>query len=92
MPEDKPKKEEQSSGKYTIQDAMQTADDILNLSKEKKYSIGAFVHGQIFALEFTTAAYGIPAQQIAEIKRDCRKYINELIRVQGQQPAEHTHE
>lgn len=88
MPEQKPAEAEKTQGNYTIKDAMQVADDILNLSKEKKYSVGAFVHGQIFSLEFMTVAYGIPAQQIAEIKRDCRKYINEMIRLQGQQPPE----
>lgn len=88
MPEHQPTEAETSQGKYTIKDAMQVADDVLNLSKEKKYPVGAFVHGLIFTLEFSTVAYGIPAQQIAEIKRDCRKYINELVRLQGQQPSE----
>lgn len=68
-----------------MKDAMQVADDILNLSREKQYNIGAFVHGQIFALEFTSIAYGVPAQQIAEIKRDCRRYITDMLQYQGQQ-------
>jgi hypothetical protein len=85
MPEQPPESTPKKQGTYTMKDAMQVADDILTLSKEKKYSIGAFVHGQIFALEFSTVAYGIPAQQIAEIKRDCRKYINEMLQYQGQQ-------
>jgi hypothetical protein len=93
MPQEQSAEPKKSQGRYTIQDAMQVADDILNLSKEKKYSTGAFVHGQIFALEFATAAYGIPTQQIAEIKRDCRKYINEIIQLQAQARAEpHVHE
>jgi hypothetical protein len=88
MPEQPTEGAAKKQGAYTMKDAMQVADDILNLSREKQYSIGAFVHGQIFALEFTTAAYGIPAQQIAEIKRDCRKYISEMLQYQSQQAAE----
>lgn len=88
MPEEQSVEPKKGPGRYTIQDAMQVADDVLNLSKEKKYSIGAFVHGQIFALEFTAVAYGIPTQQIAEIKRTCRKYINDLIQLQAQVKAE----
>jgi hypothetical protein len=70
-----------------MKDAMQVTDDILQLSREKQYSVGAFVHGLIFALEFTTEAYGIPAQQIAEIKRDCRKFITELAQHQGKEQS-----
>jgi hypothetical protein len=88
MPEQTPEKPKKQ-GTYTIRDAMQVADDILDLSREKQYAIGAFVHGQIFALEFTTVAYGVPAQQVAEIKRDCRKYITEMMQVRSQQPHEH---
>lgn len=88
MPDEQSAEPKKSERRYTVQDAMQVADDILNLSKEKNYSIGAFVHGQIFALEFTTVVYGIPTQQIAGIKRDCRKYINELIQLQAQQKPE----
>ena len=63
---------------YTIEDAMKITDDIFKLSKEKKYKPGAFVHGLIFALELTQKSYKIPQQQIAQIKRGCRKYFNEL--------------
>ncbi|UCD13606.1 MAG: hypothetical protein JSW60_08630 [Thermoplasmatales archaeon] len=63
---------------YTIQDALQITDDIFKLSKEKKYNMGAFVHGLILALEYAQFSYSIPQQQIAGIKRDCRRYFKNM--------------
>lgn len=63
---------------YTFKDAIQIADDMFKLSQEKKYSLGAFIHGLIFAVEYAQFSYKIPQQQIATIKRDCRKYFNEM--------------
>ena len=63
---------------YTIDDAMKITDDVFKLSKEKEYHPGAFVHGLVFALEYAQFSYNIPQQQIATIKRDCRKYIKEI--------------
>jgi len=60
---------------YKIDDALKIADEIMKLEKEQKYNIGAFVHGMIFALEYAQFSYKIPQQQIAIIKRDCRKYF-----------------
>ena len=67
--------EKQKSAPYTVEDAIKIADDIFNLTKEKKYNLGAFVHGLIFALEYAQFSYKIPQQQIATIKRDCRRYF-----------------
>ena len=66
---------------YKIEDAMKITDEIFKLNKENKYNPGAFVHGLIFALEFTQQTYKIPQQQIAQIKRGCRKYYNQLINI-----------
>ncbi|MCK5112375.1 MAG: hypothetical protein KAQ84_02415 [Thermoplasmatales archaeon] len=63
---------------YKIEDAMKITDEIFKLSKEKEYNVGAFVHGLIFALEYTQFSYNIPQQQIAGIKRDCRRYFEEM--------------
>ncbi len=68
---------------YTIDDAVKIADEILKMGKEKKYNLGAFVHGMIFALEYTQYNYNIPQQQIANIKRDCRKYFREMDKKQS---------
>lgn len=68
----------QGSTPYTVKDAMKITEDIFNLSKENKYNIGAFVHGLIFAMEYVQLSYNIPQQQIAGIKRDCRRYFKEL--------------
>jgi hypothetical protein len=64
-----------SSNPYTIEDAIKVADEIFKLSKEKKFNLGAFIHGLIIALEYAQQSYRIPQQQIATIKRDCRKYF-----------------
>jgi len=67
-----------SSTSYTIGDAIKIADDVFKLSKEKKYNLGAFIHGLIFALEYAQHSYKIPQQQMAIIKRDCRKYFRDI--------------
>ena len=74
---DKKKTEEKGKNKtsYTVEEALKIADDIFNLGKDKKYNIGAFVHGILFAQEYVIHTYKIPQQQIAMIKRDCRQYF-----------------
>lgn len=65
---------------YTMQEVIKITDDLFTLSKERKYPLGAFVHGLIFALEFAQQSYRIPPQQLAEIKRNCRRYVDEIVR------------
>jgi len=72
------------SGSYTIKDAVTVADEIFKLSKEKNFNLGAFIHGLIFAVEYAQFSYKIPQQQIALIKRDCRKYFKEIENVKQQ--------
>lgn len=72
------KSDKKNDNSYTIKDAMKITDEIFKLSKENNYNPGAFIHGLIFALEFTQKSYKIPQQQIAQIKRGCRKYFNDL--------------
>ncbi len=62
---------------YTIEDVIKITDEMFKLSKDKNYNPGAFVHGLVFALEYTQIAMNIPNQQIANIKRDCRRYLKE---------------
>ena len=66
------------STSYSVEDAIKVADDIFKLCKEKKYNLGAFIHGLIFALEYAENSYKIPQQQLALIKRECRKYFREI--------------
>ena len=80
--QNKPPKSPRSS--YTMSEVFKITDDLFQLSKDKQYPLGAFVHGLIFALEFAQQSYHIPPQQLAEIKRDCRRYINEIIRTESQ--------
>lgn len=70
----------QPHSSYTMNEVFKITDDLFTLSKEREYPLGAFVHGLIFALEFAQQSYHIPPQQIAEIKRDCRRYVGELVR------------
>jgi hypothetical protein len=81
----KPKEAKNESEKkpqtsYTMNEVFKITDDLFTLSKEREYPLGAFVHGLIFALEFASQSYHIPPQQLAEIKRDCRRYVDEIVR------------
>jgi hypothetical protein len=68
-----------TSSSYKMGDVFKITDDLFQLSKEKEYHPGAFVHGLIFALEFAQQSYNIPPQQLAEIKRDCRRTVNDIV-------------
>jgi hypothetical protein len=80
--EEEKNKKTQSTASYTIQDAIKIADDIFKLGKENKYNLGAFIHGLVFANEYAQYVYRVPQQQIAMIKRDCRKYFEEIEKAQ----------
>jgi hypothetical protein len=71
------KNQDQKTAPYTMKDAIKVADDIFKLTKDKEYNIGAFIHGLIFALEYAQHSYKVPQQQIATIKRDCKKYFQD---------------
>jgi len=78
MPQKRKEQPDKQALPYKIDDALKIADELMKLGKEKKYNLGAFVHGMVFALEYTQFSYKIPQQQIAGIKRDCRKYFKEI--------------
>jgi len=73
------KKPASSPSSYTMTDVFKVTDDLFQLSKQKEYHPGAFVHGLVFALELTQQSYHIPLQQLAEIKRDCRRTVHEIV-------------
>ena len=53
MPEKKKAdNKEKNKTSYTVENALKIADEIFQMGKEKKYNIGAFVHGLIFAQEY----------------------------------------
>jgi len=70
---------------YTIEDALKISDDILKLSQEKKYNLGAYIHGLIFASEYVQFSYKIPPKQVAEIRRGCRNYFKEIQNIKSQE-------
>ncbi len=78
MPNNEKKENKKQKQPYTVEDALKIADDIMDMGKEKKYNMGAFIHGMVFALEYAQFVYNIPPKQIAEIKRSCRKYFQEM--------------
>ncbi len=63
---------------YTFEDAVNIADDIFHMQKEKHYHPGAFIHALILTLEATQHSYQIPPQQMAEVKRSARRYIQDI--------------
>lgn len=69
---------EKKATSYAVEDAIKIADEIMKLAKEKKYDLGPFIHGLIFAQEYAIFSYKVPQQQIAMIKRDCRKYFENI--------------
>ena len=83
MAEKKNKPPKQQASTYTISDVFKITDELFKLSKENKYPPGAFVHGLIFTLEFAQQSYNIPQQHLAEIKRDCRRYVQEIVRAEA---------
>jgi hypothetical protein len=72
-------KSEKSASSYSMVDVFKVTDDLFQLSKQKSYHPGAFIHGLIFALELSQQSYHIPPQQLAEIKRDCRRTVHEIV-------------
>ena len=87
MAEKKKIVQKQNASTYTIRDVLKITDDVFQLYKEKEYNPGAFVHGLVFALEVAQKSYHIPPQQIAEIKRDCHRYVNELAHIKKQEES-----
>ena len=84
MPEKEKQPPQQKPITYTIRDVMAITDELFKLQKEKQYHLGPFVHGLIFALEVAQQSYQIPPQQLAEIKRDCRRTVQELSAIEKQ--------
>ncbi|MBN1280097.1 MAG: hypothetical protein JXA00_00440 [Candidatus Thermoplasmatota archaeon] len=76
-----------ASSSYSMNDVFKIVDDLFGLLKEKKYPLGAFVHGLVFSLEFAQQSYRIPQQTMAEIKRDCRRTVQDIITARIQKPA-----
>ena len=78
--------ESSESGKgYNFDDALHISEELMQLFKEKKYNPGAFVHGLLFTLGFAQMTYQIPQQQLAGVKRDCRRYVQALAQAASQQ-------
>jgi hypothetical protein len=84
------KKSAPSPSSYTMTDVFKVTDDLFQLSKQKEYHPGAFVHGLVFALELTQQSYHIHPQQLAEIKRDCRRTVHEIVANRAKTPVSET--
>ena len=86
MVKEKPIEKENPAKGYNFNDALHISEEILNLFKKKEYNPGAFVHGLLFTLEFAQQTYKIPPQQLAGVKRDCRRYIQALSEASASAP------
>ncbi len=75
--EKKPATKQKKEPMYNFDDVMKITEDIFNLCNEKKYHPGAFIHGLILAVEYTQVSFKIPQEQIATIKRECRKFLQQ---------------
>jgi len=84
MPQDTERTDKKESY-YTIEDAMNITDDIFKMQKEKEYHPGAFIHALILTLELTQQTYNIPQQQLAEVKRSARRYVQEMKKIMIQE-------
>lgn len=82
---EKPSKQKESGKGYNFDDALHISGELMKLFKEKEYNPGAFVHGLLFTLEFAQLSYQIPHQQLAGVKRDCRRYVQALTEATAQQ-------
>ena len=82
-PENEPQNSSESV--YTINEVFHITDDLLQFSKEKKYPIGAFIHGLVLTLELTQKIYNIPPQNLADVKRDCQHYADEFMSKNSEQ-------
>jgi hypothetical protein len=80
-------KSTKSTSSYSMADVFKVTDDLFQLSKQKGYHPGAFVHGLVFALELSQESYHIPPQQLAEIKRDCRRTVHEIVSTRAKTPV-----
>lgn len=77
MPQETERTEKKESY-YTFEDAMNITDDFFKMQKEKQYHVGAFIHALLLTLELTQQNYNIPQQQLAEVKRSVRRYVQEM--------------
>ncbi|MDG6229457.1 MAG: hypothetical protein QCH96_05780 [Candidatus Thermoplasmatota archaeon] len=77
MPQETERTEKKESY-YTFEDAMNITDDFFKMQKEKQYHPGAFIHALLLTLELTQQNYNIPQQQLAEVKRSVRRYVQEM--------------
>ena len=61
-----------------MQDVVNISNEIFDFVKERDYELSPLIHSLIFMLEAVTQSYNVPNQQIARIRRVCRKYITEM--------------
>ena len=80
MPQETERTEKKESY-YTIENTMNITDDIFKMQKEKEYHPGAFIHALLLTLELTQQTYNIPQQQLAEVKRSVRQYVQEMKKI-----------
>jgi 5-bromo-4-chloroindolyl phosphate hydrolysis protein len=62
---------------YQIDDVLNISQEIFSICKQNNYDLESFMYALLFCVEALQLSYTIPQQELAEIKRKCRKYLKE---------------
>ena len=62
---------------YQTDDVLKISQEIFKICKENNYHLESFTCALLFCVEALQLSYNIPQQEIAEMKRKCRKYLKE---------------
>jgi len=63
---------------YSIEDVIKCSDKLLKFCEEEKLDHAVFLHSLIFTSEFMISKLNFVPKQIADIRRQTKKLVNEL--------------
>jgi len=64
--------------KYSMEDVFKNVNNLLNFFKEEKLDPAVFLHSLIFASELMIKNYRFVPKDVAEIRRQSRKIVDDL--------------
>jgi hypothetical protein len=73
----------QQSTKYTTEDVIKNVNKLLKVAEQEKWNPAVFFHALIFTSEFVMKQYKFVPKEVAEIRRQTKKIIEEI----AQQPT-----
>lgn len=71
------KMSEQKPPVYQIDDVLKISQEIFGICKKNNYYLEPFIYALLFCVEALQLSYNIPQQELADIRRKCRKYLKE---------------